>query len=182
MPPEICLDCDEVVPPDYVINTGDLYICGPDAITRDLGNVQVLDFSFRPNTVEHRKGKDGSLDAIMPLSEDFMLVATVDQIAPALMAYLLGVDMVNVAEGCEIPFKSLECDRKYAVQFVHAFRCADRTLTIDMWAALIISEFTMQFGQTIANVPMNIRATKCESVYPDKPYGRMLFSQTCPAS
>jgi hypothetical protein len=166
----------------YTLHTGDLYICGPDGTTTSVGNVQVLAFNFRPNVVEHRKGKTGGLDALLPLTEDFELVVTVDEMNPFNWATALGVDVIETQGGCIVPFKRTECNRVYGIQFVHTFPCGDRTLTIDIWRALIVAEVSVEFGETPASFQLTIRATECESSHPDAPYGQMTFNVACPTS
>lgn len=181
--PEICAPCTEELNDNYSLRTGDLYLCGADGITRSLGNVQLLEFIFTPNAIEHRSGKSGSIDAIIPLSEDFGITATLDELTPHNLAYLLGQDLVSSVEGCEIPLHSIQCAREFSAQFVHQFPCATRTLTIDIWRAIIAPvESTISFGEEIINFPIQIRAKSCESIHPDNKYGRIVFNEACPTS
>lgn len=179
--PDVCSSCTEEVNTNYTLHTGDAYICGPDGATRDLGNVQVGRFGFNPNVIEHRRGKDGSLDAIVPVSEDFQMELVLEELTPANVSFLLGQDMVNTANGCEIALDTPECGRDYAFQFVHTFPCEAKTLQIDFWRALILSPFTMEFGESLLNYPLIVRALKCDSIHPSQPYGRMVFNVACPA-
>lgn len=178
--PAICAPCTEDFTDNYVIRTGDLYVCGPDGITRSLGNIKVIDFVNTPNNVEHRSGKTGAVDAVLPLAEDFSLVATIDEITPQNLAYILGQDLAQTADGCVIPLTKRNCGRIYSAQFVHSFACADKTITIDIWRALITSEVKLTFGETPAEVPITIRALSCASEHPDSEYGQITFSEACP--
>lgn len=174
----LCQPC-EAVNPYYTVNTGSLYLCGPDGVTRAIGNVKMLDFTFTPEVFEHVRGDDGSLDALIPISEDFRLVVTSDELTPQNLGYLLGQDVVQTVEGCEVAIDRPDYNRRFAAQFVHAFPCSDLVLQIDFWASLIVGNATMQFGESPLAFPITIRATKCRSIHPTQPYGRLLFSQAC---
>lgn len=183
--PEICAECTEEVNDNYTLRTGDVYICGPDGVTRSLGNVQLLEFTFTPNSIEHRSGKDGSIDAIIPLTEDFGMTATVDEMTPQNLAYLLGQDLIESVDGCTIPLAAVQCTREYSFQFVHTIACSNpaRTITFNFWRAVIAPvEVTVSFGEEIVNFPIQVRAKKCSSLHPDSPYGEILFNQACPTS
>lgn len=181
--PEICQPCTEEINDNYTLRTGDMYLCGADGITRSLGNVSLLEFTFTPNSIEHRSGKDGSIDAVIPLSEDFGLVITVDEITPHNLAYLLGQDLVSSVEGCEIPLHSIQCAREFAAQFVHQFPCATRTLTINIWRAIIAPvETTISFGEEIVSFPITVKAKSCASLHPEAKYGNLVFNEVCPVS
>lgn len=181
--PEICQPCTEEINDNYSLRTGDLYLCGADGITRSLGNVQLLEFTYTPNAIEHRSGKTGAVDAVIPLTEDFGLVATIDELTPHNLAYLLGQDLVSSVDGCEIPLARSQCAREFAAQFVHTFPCATRTLTIDIWRAIISPiETTISFGEEIIAFPITIKAKSCASIHPSNEFGRIVFNEECPAS
>jgi hypothetical protein len=180
--PPICEDCTEAVNDNYVVRTGDLYVCGPDLVTRSLGNIKLLSFINTNNNIEHRSGKTGAIDAVIPLSEEFSLGVTIDEITAQNMAYLLGQDLVSTVDGCMIPFVRRQCAREYNVEFVHTRPCNVHTITIRFWRALIISDVNLPFGETIAEVQATIRALDCTSLHPASPYGEMVFSEACPAS
>lgn len=183
MPPDVCAPCTEELNDNYTLGTGDLYLCGADGITRSVGNVRLLDLVYTPNSVEHRRGKDGSFDAEIPLSEDFALVVTLDELTPQNLAWLFGQDLIHHTDGCEVPLSRVQCLREFAAQFIHTFRCATKTLQIDIWRASIRPlETTISFGEEIVNWPMTIRAKSCVSIHPSNPYGRLLFNETCPVS
>lgn len=182
--PEICQPCTEELNDNYTIRTGDLYLCGADGITRSLGNVQSLDFIYAPNSVEHRSGKDGSVDAIIPLSEDFSIAAVLDELTPQNLSYLLGQDMVSSVDGCTIPLDAAQCAREFAAQFVHTFPCSTRTLTINIWRAIISpsEETTISFSEEILSFPIRIRAKACSSIHPGEKFGNLVFNEVCPVS
>ena len=181
--PEICAPCTELPNDNYTLRTGDLYYCGDDGITRSVGNVRLLDFTFTPNSIEHRSGKTGSVDAVIPLSEDFGMVVTIDEITARNLALLLGQDVISSVGSCTIPLHTIQCVREYSVQFVHNFPCSDRSLTIDIWRAIITPvETTVSFGEEIVNFPITVRAKDCSSIHPTAKYGQIVFNETCPAS
>lgn len=185
MPPAICSDCTETIPDDYLINTGDAWWCdASDGVTHDLGNVKLLNFQYTPNVIEHRRGKDGAVDALIPVSEDFLLTVTVDRFNPRNVALMFGQDLVSSVSGCEVPLKKRSCGREGSFQFIHDVRCSGgtKTVQIDIWRAAILAQATFSFGETLVEFPLAVRALPCDSTHPDNPYGRILFTGACPAS
>jgi hypothetical protein len=180
----VCEPCTETVNDNYTLRTGVLTYCGEDGITRSVGNVQALDLTYTPNSIEHRAGATGSIDAVIPLSEDFGLVVTVDEMTPNNWGLLFGQDAISSVGECTIPLDRNQCAREFAIEFIHTFPCSDKTITIRLWRAIIAPvETTISFGgEEIISFPITIRAKDCASLHPGSRYGEIVFSEECPAS
>lgn len=181
---DICASCsEEVVNENYTINSGVVYICSHKGGTEhSLGEVGVVGFTYRPNFVEHFRGRDGQFDAAIPIRADFELSVEAHEITPYNLAAALGVEWVPSAQGCIIPFKKPDCGRLYGVRFEHQFPCANKYLYIHLWAAQVMAEVSIEFGEAIVTIPITFRATPCNSLHPTMPYGMIEIQTTCPES
>lgn len=182
-----CQPCVEAVNQNYTLGTGEMTVClESDGIIRNLGNVSELTLTSTPETLEHFRGSDGALDAIIPLRKDFTLSATLDELTPTNFALFLGGTLVNTVNGCKIPLTGFTgtCSvSTAAMQFIHTMRCSGRTVTINIWRAFFGSEETsITFGEEIANLPLAIRALSCASLHPDEPFGNVEFEESCVTS
>lgn len=182
-----CQSCAESLNQNYTLGTGELTVClNSDGIIRNLGNVSEVGLSASPEFVEHFRGRDGALDAIIPLRKDFTLSATLDELTPINFALFLGGTLVSTVGGCKIPLTGFtgECSvSQAAVQFVHTMRCSGRTITINIWRAFLgATEAEMTFGEEIVSLPINIRALPCDDLHPTEPYGNIEFEEECVTS
>jgi hypothetical protein len=179
----LCETCAEEVQDNYTINTGDLYICGQEMVERSMGNV--VEFTFRnvPEFIEHKRGKDGQLDAVIPVAEMFSFEISLDEITPLLFAVGLSQDWLSVPAGCSIPFQKRLCTKVWNVKFEHNFPCGSKSLDLWMWRAAVYSEFTIGFttgGGSAVSVPITFTALPCESLHPGAPFGEAVFNVACP--
>ena len=182
---DVCATCtEEEVNESYTINSGIVYVCAHygGATEHSLGEVGVVRFTYRPNYAEHYRGRDGQFDAALPIRTDFELEVEIHEITPFNLATAMGVSWVPTAGGCKIPFKKPNCGRHYGVRFEHQFPCANKYLYIHMWAALVMAEFSLEFGESIINFPITFRATPCASSHPTEEFGNIELQTTCPAS
>lgn len=183
-----CQECTESVNSNYTLHTGRVTVClDSDGVIRDLGNVVSIAFGFVPEFVEHFRGSDGGLDAKIPLRKNYTLNMVVDELTPANFAIFVGESMsVNLPSGCKIPLRGAtgQCTGSTgAFQFEHQFACGDKTLTINIWRALLsATEGTLEFGEDILSIPISVEALPCDSTHPDEPYGNVIFSQECESS
>lgn len=182
-----CQPCTESVNQNYTLGTGELTVClEADGIIRNLGNVSEVGFTATPEFVEHFRGSDGALDAIIPLRKDFTMNVTLDELTPINFALFLGGTLVNTAGGCKIPLTGFtgQCAvSQAAVQFVHTKRCSGETITINIWRAFLgAEESSLTFGEDIASLPISVRALPCDSLHPTEPYGNIEFTEECLAS
>lgn len=180
----ICDACtEESTNENYTINSGKVYVCyhGGGAET-DIGECGIVRFTYRPTFVDHFRGRDGQFDAALPIRAEFELEVLIHEITVYNLATALGVNWIPDVGSCKIPFKKPDCGRHYGVRFEHQFPCANKWLHINLWAALITAEFTMEFGESIVEFPIRFRATDCASLHPAEPFGNMEIQTACPAS
>lgn len=175
--------CTEATNPNYTIGTFRLYVRPEGGDEIEIGNIQTGSFEFAVNTVEHRRGTDNSLDAIFAIGKDYIINFTADEITSGNLSVLLNEDYVTVSGGCQVPFTGDRCVREYGVRLVHQFPCAEKTLTIIFWRAIILSPFTLSFDAGAnANFGGIVRAMNCESAHPSNPYGYAFITEACPTS
>jgi len=181
---DICASCaEETVNENYTINGGLVYVCSHDGGTeQSLGECGVQTFNFTPTYVEHFRGRDGQFDAAIPVRANFELTVTIHEITVFNLATAMGVMWIPTASGCKIPFKKPDCGRHYGVRFEHTFPCANKWFLIHLWAALVMAEFSLEFGETIVEFPITFRATDCAGSHSQDPYGNIEIQTTCPAS
>lgn len=182
---EICATCaEEVVNENYTINGGLVYVCShePGAVEHSLGECGVQTFTYTPTYVEHFRGRDGAFDAALPVRANFELMITIHEITIFNLSTALGVMWIPTATGCKIPFKKPDCGRHYGVRFEHTFPCASKWFLIHLWAALVMGDFSLEFGETIVEFPITFRATDCAGTHPADPYGNMEIESSCPAT
>jgi len=182
-----CQACTEAINQNYTLRTGRVTVClESDNVERDLGDVQGLEFSNAPEFLEHFRGFDGALDAVIPLRREFTLNMTLHEITAANMALLVGGTLVNTPSGCRIPLTGFTGDcapSTGTMEFVHTFACGAKTLTIVFWRAIFAAaESTMTFGESFLELPVNVRALPCDSLHPTEPFGYIEFSEECDLS
>lgn len=174
--------CTEAVNSNYTFGTFDLYI-QPEGGTEFLvGNISAGSFAFTPQLVEHRAGKTNSLDALFAIGKDYTINFTGDEITARNLAALLNEDAVTVAGTCEIPLTGERCTREYGARLVHEFPCQDKSVEITFWRAVILADFSLEFGTEFASFTGAIRSLICETAHPMQPYGKIVFSEVCPVS
>lgn len=176
--------CTEEVNPNYTIGTFDLYVLPEGGVTETLiGNITTGGFQFTPTIVEHRRGKDNSLDALFRIGSDYIINFTADEITIANLAIMLNEDTVSVAGGCQIPFTGGRCLPSYYVRLEHDFPCQDKSLNVVFWRAQILNDFTLGFDPgTPSSFPGVIRSLSCESIHAANPFGYLFISEDCPPS
>ncbi len=180
-----CQPCTEVANDNYTLHTGRVTVClQSDGIVRDLGNISELTFRFTPEFLEHFRGEDGQLDALIPLRRGFTIEGVLDELTPSNMSILLGEAQVpNTPSGCIIPLRgpSGDCASAIAsVEFVHTMSCLTKTVTFRLWRAAIGAEAEIVFGgDDFLNFPVSFRALDCSSVHPTSPFGEIEFSEAC---
>ncbi len=175
--------CTESANPNYTIATFALYVTPSGEAEFNVGNIQTGGFQHTPNVFEHRRGIDNSLDMILRIGVDYMINFTADEITTANLAMMLNETPVPTAGGCRIPLTGDRCVTEYGARLVHVFPCATKTLTIDIWRAVILGDFTLTFDPAdVASFPGVIRALYCGSIHPSEPYGRIEIDEACPWS
>lgn len=184
-----CQACTEAVNQNYTLNTGILTVCpeGGGGDVLNLGNVKGLSFRHTPEFIDHFRGRDGALDAVIPLRKNFGMDMVLEELTPANFALMVGgTQIANTPSGCLIPFTGISGDCSLStgsVEFFHQFACGAKTLTITFWRAVIASaESVLTFGPEILEIPITVRALPCDSQYPDKPFGQAVFSDECATS
>jgi len=183
-----CQSCTEAINQNYTLRTGRVTVClESDGIVRDLGDVQGLEFSHAPEFIEHFRGSDGALDAVIPLRREFTMNMTLHELTPANMALVVGgSQVVNTPSGCKIPLTGFtgDCSPSVgAIEFLHTFACGAKTFAITLWRAVIAaSETTLTFGDSFVELPISVRALPCDSLHPTEPYGVIEFSEECDLS
>ena len=183
-----CQDCTEAVNTNYTLHTGTLTVClESDGIVRDLGNVKGFEFVNSPEFLDHFRGSDGSLDAVIPLRRNYSFNATLEELTPSNMAMFTGgTPIANLPSGCKVPLAGVTGDCSPAtgsVSFLHQFACGNKTIEIILWRAVIgSSESTLSLGEDILEIPITVRALPCDSLHPTEPFGVIIFSEECLAS
>ena len=180
----ICDTCtEEAANENYTINSGLVYVCEHGGGTEhSLGEVGIVRFTYRPTYAEHFRGRDGAFDAAIPIRAEFELEVVIHEITPYNLATALVTDWIPTAQGCTVPFVKPDCGRHYGVRFEHQFPCLNKWLHINIWASLITAEFTLEFGESIVEYPIRFRATDCESLHPQDPFGNIEIQTTCPST
>ena len=175
--------CTEAVNPNYTAGTFTLYVTPEGEAEQNIGNINTGGFQFTPNMLEHRRGIDNSLDFIMLLGKDFFINFTADEITIGNMAIALNETPVPTASGCKIPLTGDRCVKEYGARLVHNYPCQEKTMTITIWRAAILSDWTLAFDAgAFASYANQIRALYCGSAHPTEPYGKMEIDEPCPWS
>lgn len=176
--------CSEATNPNYTIGTFVLRVREEGAASDfSVGNISGGNFDFNPNTVEHRRGVDNSLDALFKIGSDYTINFTGDEITAQNLGMLLNETIVDIGGGCEVPLTGDRCVKEYGVELTHDFPCQTKSLTIVFWRAVILGQFALNFDATApAAFTGAVRALDCTSAHPAKPYGRIFFSEACPVS
>lgn len=182
-----CQSCTEAINQNYTLRTGRVTVClESDSIIRDLGDVQGLEFSNAPEFLEHFRGSDGALDAVIPLRREFTLNMTLHELTAANMALVVGGTPVNTPSGCRIPLTGFTGDcapSTGAMEFLHTFACGAKTFAIVFYRAVFAAaETTLAFGESFLELPISVRALPCDSDHPSDPYGYLEFSEECDLS
>lgn len=184
-----CQECTEAVNTNYTLHTGILTVCleSNPGVILDLGNIKGLDFVNSPEFLDHFRGSDGSLDAVIPLRRNYSITGTLEELTPDNFALFVGGTAVaNLPSGCRVPLAGVSGDCSPAtgsVSFFHTFACGQKTMEVIFWRAVIgSSESTMSFGEDILEFPVTVRALPCDSQHPDAPFGEVIFSEECPVS
>jgi len=175
--------CTETVNPNYTIGTFTLFLQPSGGVERSVGNIQTGSFQFTPQLFEHRRGIDNSLDDILNIGSDYIINATGDEITADNLGAFLNETPANAVDGCRIPLTGSRCVRYYGARLVHFFPCQTKSVEIILWRTIILADTTLNFDATAnAAFPLLIRALSCASIHPAEPYGRITFSEACPAS
>lgn len=175
-------DCTTAVDPGYTAGTFDLFMTPEGGDEFDVGTISTGAFNQEIELLEHRRGKDNALDFIIKLSTDYIVDFTADQLTARNIGMLLNEDPVTVGADCEIPLRADRCVKHYGMRLVHDFPCADRSLEIWFWLAMIAEPFTVPFEPGAwSTLPGRIRSLFCPE-HPTQPFGKLVFSGVCPVS
>lgn len=176
--------CTEEASPNYTIGTFDLYVQPSGATSETLvGNIQTGGFQFTPTIVEHRRGKDNSLDALFKIGSDYIINGTLDELNPFNLAMILNEDYVTVGGGCRINLTGGRCVKTYYARLEHTFPCKTKALSVVFWRAQILADTTVTFDPaTPSNFPVVVKSLSCESQHPTNPFGYLFISEACPLS
>jgi len=167
--------CTETL--DLTIKTGTfrLFLQEAGLPEFEVGDIQEGDFTFTPQTIEHRRGLDNSIDGIFSIGKDYTINFTTNSLTTKNLAVLLNEPTVNIAEGCKIPLSGGTCVDQFGARMLIPFQCNDRLYEITFWRAQILSEFTMTFSrEDFAAITGSIRALDCSSAHPNEPFGQIV--------
>lgn len=174
--------CTETTNDNYTLGTFDLFLQPEGGAEFLVGNISAGSFDFEPTIVEHRRGKDNSLDFIVASGKDYTISFTGDEITAKNLAALLNETAVTVDGECKVPLIGERCTVEYGARLVHEFPCQDKTLEITFWRAIILAPFSLEFGTEFASFTGTVRALSCESAHPAEPFGKIEISEPCPTS
>ncbi|MDX1388212.1 MAG: hypothetical protein R3344_03430 [Acidobacteriota bacterium] len=176
--------CTETVNPNYTAGTFQLFLREEGASAEfDVGNIDTGGFQFTPTVLEHRKGTNNSLDSIIRTGSDYTINFTAHEITARNLAAMLNESFVEVAGECQVKLTGSRCVPTYGVRLLHDFPCEDKSMEIIFWRAAILVDFTLAFTRdSWAELPGAIRALDCSSQHATEPYGRVTFTEPCPAS
>lgn len=175
--------CTEEANSNYTAGTFTLYVTPEGEAEQNIGNINSGGFQFTPNILDHRRGIDNSLDFRMLLGVDYMINFTADEITVGNLAIALNETPVPTASGCKIPLTGNRCVREYGARLVHNWPCAEKTMTIYIWRASILADWTLSFESgNFASYANTITALYCGSQHPTEPYGRVEIDEPCPWS
>lgn len=168
--PALCTESLEV---NIKTGTFRLFLQEENGVEFEVGDIQEGDFTFTPQTIEHRRGLDNSLDGIFSIGKDYIINFTTHSLTTKNIAVLLNEPTVNTVDGCKVPFTGGTCVLTYGARMLIPFQCNDKLIEITMWRAQILSEFTMSFTrEDFASVTGSIKALDCSSVHPNEPFGQ----------